>query len=317
MTQGTYRFTVGESQSGLRLDLFLSAVLDDIARGLVKRLIELGGVHVDGRRIRRCSLPVSVGQRIELYVDGLPLEPFQLDPTRILFQDRYLLAIDKPAGVATQPTPARYQGTLYAALLQYLGTTGRGSLGMVQRLDRDTSGVIVFSIHPRAHKGLTAVFTEHRVVKRYLALTSGVPPQCTGEIRSMLARRHATNRMVSVEHGGKLAVTRYRTVASFADAALLEVEIPTGRSHQIRVHLAEAGHPLLGDPAYGGPTEFRGMPIGRQMLHASELQFEHPVGRTPLRLVAPLAGDFQALLDILEHGADAPGSRANSTPVTT
>ncbi len=317
MNQGAYRFTVTDGQEGLRLDLFLTTAIDGLARGLVKRLIDLGGVHIDGRRVRRCSLPVSAGQRVELYVDGLPLEPFQLDSSRLLFQDRYLLAIDKPAGVATQPTPARYQGTLYAALLQFMGTANRGGLGMVQRLDRDTSGVIIFSIHPRAHKGLTAAFAEHRVVKRYLALVSGVPESSEGEIRSLLARRHSTNRMVSVERGGKPAVTRYRLLAAYSDAALVEVEIQTGRSHQIRVHLSESGHPLLGDTVYGGPAIFRGMSIGRQMLHASELQLDHPVEGTSLKLTAPLPGDFRSILEKLEQATGAIAAEAQSTPAAT
>lgn len=279
-------------QPGLRLDLFLAGTQEGVARGMIKRLIDLGGVHVDGRRVRRCSLPVAAGQQVELYVDGLPLEPFRLEPARVIYRDPYLLALDKPAGVATQPTPARFQGTLYAALQQFLGATGQQSLGMVQRLDRDTSGVMVFSVHPRAHKGLTTAFSEHRVVKRYLALVTGSMAAEAGEIRSQLARRRSTNRMVSVERGGKPAVTRYRLLTSFDGASLVEVEILTGRSHQIRVHFAEAGHPLLGDTGYGGPSLFKGRAIPRQMLHASELCFDHPVGGARLELRVPLPADF-------------------------
>lgn len=298
LSSGVYRFVVPGDQAGLRLDLFLTGALDD-GRGLIKRLIDLGGVHVDGRRIRRCSLPVAAGQRIELHVDGLPLEPFRLDPSRIIYRDQYLLVIDKPAGIATQPTPARYQGTLYAALQQFLGATGQVSIGMVQRLDRDTSGVMVFSTHPRAHKGLTAAFSEHRVTKRYLALSSGRMREGEGEIFSQLARRRATNRMVSVQHGGKPAVTRYRVLTACEDASLVEVEIPTGRSHQIRVHFAELGHPLLGDRAYGGPALINRMTITRQMLHASELCLEHPVGGARLELKSPLPVDFQEVMRCL------------------
>lgn len=298
LSPGVYRFVVPADQAGVRLDLFLATAVDG-GRGLIKRLIDLGGIHVDGRRIRRCSLPVVAGQRIELHVDGLPLEPFQLDPARILFRDRYLLAIDKPAGIATQPTPARYQGTLYAALQHFLGAAGEASIGMVQRLDRDTSGAMVFSIHPRAHKGLTAVFSEHRVVKRYLALVAGRVRDSAGEIRSLLARRRATNRMVSVERGGKSAVTRYRVLMARDEVSLVEVEIPTGRSHQIRVHFAEAGHPLLGDRAYGGPTVVEDLTIGRQMLHASELGFDHPVSGARLELQAPLPEDFRSIMNSL------------------
>jgi 23S rRNA pseudouridine1911/1915/1917 synthase len=296
---GTYRFIVSGDQAGERLDLFLAGALDAVPRALIKRLVDLGGVHVEGRRVRRCSLAVTAGQQVELNIDGLPLEPFQLQAEHILYHDRYLLALAKPAGIATQPTPARYQGTLYAALQQFLGAGGKISLGMVQRLDRDTSGVIIFSIHPKAHRGLTMAFTERRVSKRYLALVAGQLQVETGEMRSLLARRRSTNRMVSVERGGKPAVTLFRVLERFADATLVEVEIPTGRSHQIRIHFAEAGHPLLGDAAYGGPVVSRGKALPRQMLHASELQLSHPVSGEPICLQAALPADFQAVLQRL------------------
>lgn len=278
------------------MDLFLADALQG-GRSAIKRLIDLGGAHVDGRRVRRCSLAVHTGQSIELHVDGLPLEPFQLTPERILYRDKYLLALDKPAGIATQPTPARYQGTVFAALQQLLGTVrGEKGLGMVQRLDRDTSGVLIFSTHPRAHKGLTAAFSEHRVAKRYLALVAGHPQATSGEIRSQLARRRSTNRMVSVERGGKPAITRFRVMVAGEGASLVEVELLTGRSHQIRVHFSEAGHPLLGDTAYGGLAVCAGVTVPRQMLHASELGLDHPVSGVRLELRAPLPDDFQTIM---------------------
>lgn len=292
---GVYRFVVPGDQSGVRLDQFLASALAG-GRGMIKRMIDLGGAHVDGRRVRRCSLAVAAGQHVELHVDGLPLEPFRLDPARIIFRDQYLLALDKPAGVATQPTPARYQGTVYAALRQFLGEV---SLGMVQRLDRDTSGILVFSTHPRAHKGLTAAFSERRVTKRYLALVAGHLENDEGEMRSQLARRRATNRMVSVERGGKPPVTGQCRLAGYDGASLVEIEIPTGRSHQIRIHFAEAGHPLLGDAAYGGPALIRGVAIARQMLHASELCLDHPVSGARLELKSPLPEDFQKVMHAL------------------
>lgn len=314
LSPGVYRFVAGAEHAGQRLDLFLAEAAGGVARGELRRLIDLGGAHVDGRRVRRCSLPLVAGQRIELYIDGLSLTPYQFDPARLLFRDRYLLALDKPAGVATQPTPARYQGTLYAALQQYLGGAGRVSLGMVQRLDRDSSGVMVFSIHQAAHKGLTAAFAERRVVKRYLALVAGQPRQIAGEIRSQVARRRATNRMVSVQHGGKPAITCYRLLAAGDSAALVEVEILTGRSHQIRLHFAEAGHPLLGDTAYGGPATFGGLPVVRQMLHASDLLLDHPVTGNRLHLQAPLPDDFRTVLSLL--GETAASAVRQTYPAT-
>lgn len=300
MPRTTYRFTSGPEEAGLRLDQFIAGRSDELSRTLVRKLVDLGGVHVDGRRIRRCSQPVQAGAQVEIFVDGLPLEPYRLDAAAVIYRDPYLLAVDKPAGVETQPTPARYKGTLYAALLDYLHDPFRPqqepSLGMVQRLDRDTSGVMVFSIHPRAHRGLTEVFSGRQVRKTYLAVVAGRLPAAAGEFRSLLARSRAANKVKSVEKGGKEAVTRYRVQEEFAGASLLEVEILTGRSHQIRVHLAEAGHPLLGDQLYGGPADWRGHPVGRQMLHAWRLAFSHPVSGESLELEAPVPADMAGLL---------------------
>lgn len=302
---GVYRFKVTEQFAGQRLDQFLADSSEQLSRSLARRLIDLGGVHLAGRRMRRCGQQVKPGQQVEVYVDGLALEIFQLGPQHILWQDRHLLVLNKPAGVATQPTPARYQGTLYAAILRLLADPQRPqqtpSLAMVQRLDRDTSGAIVFSIHPQAHKGLTQAFSEHRVRKVYWALVAGTLAEPEGEIRSLLARRRSTNRMVSVERGGKLAITRYRQLAQLGSATLVEVEIPTGRSHQIRVHFAELGHPLLGDCGYGGPGTLDGISLPRQMLHARELAFAHPVSAAPVSLVAPLADDFNQVLTQLGY----------------
>jgi 23S rRNA pseudouridine1911/1915/1917 synthase len=267
----------------------------------VRKLVDLGGVHVGGRRIRRCSQPVQAGETVEVFVDGLPLEPYQLVTTAVVYRDPYLLAIDKPAGIETQPTPARFKGTLYAALLDYLHDPFRPqqapSLGMVQRLDRDTSGIMVFSIHPRAHRGLTETFTGRQVRKCYLAVVAGRLPAAEGEFRSLLARNRASNKVKTVERGGKEAVTRYRVREEFADATLVEVEILTGRSHQIRVHFSEAGHPLLGDGRYGGPGDWHGVPVQRQLLHAWRLAFAHPVSGEPLELEAPIPADVAELLE--------------------
>ncbi|HAD04962.1 MAG TPA: RluA family pseudouridine synthase [Desulfuromonas sp.] len=296
----------------MRLDQFVAAQCPDISRTLARRLIDLGGLHAGGRRVSQCSRGAVCGETVELFIDGLSLDLYVLTPADILYRDDYLLALDKPAGIETQPTPARYKGTLYAALLEYLRdprhSARKTELGMVQRLDRDTSGVILFSIHPRAHAGLTKIFSERSARKIYLALVSGVPAEAQGEIRSHLARGR-DNRVRSVPRGGKEALTRYRVVETFADAALLEIELLTGRSHQIRAHLSEAGHPLLGDIRYGGWAELRGETVPRQMLHSASLALQHPVGGKPLVLEAPLPADFLACLQRLQPPQPASGTK--------
>ncbi|MDO3379441.1 RluA family pseudouridine synthase [Geoalkalibacter halelectricus] len=298
-----HRLRVGEQDAGQRLDQVLAARLSGFSRTYSRRIIDLGGVHVDGRRTCRCSLQVREGQGIEVHLDGLPLEPFSVTERHIVFQDRYLLAIDKPAGIDTQPTHARYKGTLYEALLRYLHDPFRPQcrpeLGMVQRLDRNTSGIMVFSIHPQAHKPLTQAMAARDIEKIYWALVQGVPSQRCGEIRTLLARGRRNNLVKSVPQGGREALTHYRVLHAWEDAALLEVRIPTGRSHQIRAHLAELGHPLLGDAAYGGCASLGDFCVSRHMLHSLHLALRHPVTNAPLQLSAPLPQDMLALLQHL------------------
>ncbi|OHB33170.1 MAG: pseudouridine synthase [Desulfuromonadaceae bacterium GWC2_58_13] len=298
-----YRFRPTPDDTGLRLDLYLANQEQVFSRGFIRKVVDLGGVHVDGRRIRKCSYPVRGGETVEVYLDGRPLEAFVFTEDLVIYRDADLLAINKPAGIETQPTPARYCGTIYEALLQFLHNPfrpkDRPELGMVQRLDRETSGLMIFSIHKRAHGGLTLVFSGRAVGKFYLALVAGNLPDEIGEFRSLLGRNRASNLVRSVERGGKEAITRYRVLEKFSGASLVEVEILTGRSHQIRVHFSEAGHPLLGDVRYGGPSTWNSVEIPRQMLHSYRLSLPHPVRGDQLQLEAPLPCDFESMLACL------------------
>ena len=301
---GAYRFIVDEQYNGLRLDHYLAEVHEAFSRSLAKRLIDIGGVHLAGRRMRRCSQIVSTGQGVEVFIDRQPLAPMKLDQRQILYQDQDLIVIDKPSGMATQPAPSRYQGTLYAELQNLLqmqnSRAQKPSIGMVQRLDLDTSGVMVFSIHKRAHKKMTEAFRGRDVDKAYWALVAGKPETNEGHFSSQLAKRRSTNLMVSVERGGKKADTHYRTLQSIEQASLVEVMLITGRSHQIRAHFSEAGLPLLGDTAYGGPQMINGVDVPRQMLHSRELSFDHPVTGKKMFFTAPLPNDFSYILKQLD-----------------
>jgi len=300
MASKIYRLTVDADAGGMRLDQYVASQVGELSRGVARKVIDLGGVHVAGRRTSRCSLTVRTGQAVDIYLDGRPLDIFSLEEGQVLFQDSCLLVVDKPSGVDCQPTHARFKGTLYDAVRRHLGGAQGGrkepTIGMVQRLDRDTSGVTVFSIHQRAHAAMTRLFAERRVDKRYRALVAGVLVAKEDEFRSLLARQHRTNLMKSVQKGGKEAITRYRVVDEFADCTLVEVELVTGRSHQIRAHFAEAGHPLIGDRRYGGPGLVQGQEVRRTMLHAHSLSFAHPVSGEAMRFEAPLAEDMTSLL---------------------
>jgi 23S rRNA pseudouridine1911/1915/1917 synthase len=290
------RFTTTPEDKGQRLDRFIHGRLADVSRTSLRRIIDLGGVHVDGRRVRKAGLVLEPGQHIELHRDHGPLDPYRILDEEVLFEDAYLVAINKAAGLDTQPTPARYKGTLYEALQVRLKRDRRFGrrleIGMVQRLDRGTSGVIVFSIHPRAHKGLAEQFGLHTVRKHYLALVQGCPDPASGSCRSQLIRDRRSGLTRSSTSGGKEAISHYRVLRTNQRLSLLQVELVTGRTHQIRAQLAEAGHPLLGDIRYGGPGELDGRRFVRQCLHAQRLELTHPVSGAPLLIEAPVPVDM-------------------------
>ncbi|PLY12117.1 MAG: RluA family pseudouridine synthase [Desulfuromonas sp.] len=297
---GVWRLRAESEDRGERLDRFLAQKLPQLSRGQWRKVIDIGGVHFNGRRTRRCGSVVNVGDRIEAYIDGRELEPYRVSDQDIIYLDRHLIALNKPYGVEMQPTHARYIGTLYEAMLTWMRERSKNprsepSLGMVQRLDRDTSGLLVFSIHPQAHRGLTTAFTSRKARKVYLALIAG-ELQGEGEYRSMLARSRKGNLVKSVPAGGKEAITRYRVLASSQGCSLVQVEPLTGRSHQIRVHFSEAGYPLIGDLRYGGPREIDGQTVLRQQLHAWKLAIAHPVTGAPMEFVASLPVDMEQLL---------------------
>lgn len=291
---------VDAKNSKMRLDQYLAGAVSELSRTKAKKIIDLGGVHVNGRRVRSCSLSLSVGDSVEVYIDQLPLEPYRIAEGDIVFQDKYVIVLNKPPQVDTQPTHARYKGTLYEALQWHLRDPFRlhkkAEIGMVQRLDRGTSGLIVFSIHPRAHKEMTRIFLEHVAQKGYLALVHNSPEVPQGEIHSFLARSRKENRVKSVEKGGKEAVTRYKVVEQLGAYSFLQVEILTGRSHQIRAHMAEQGCPLVGDVRYGGRKFVGEQQVDRPLLHAATLSFPHPVLEQTLDFTQPLPGDMDDVL---------------------
>ena len=286
-----------------RLDLYLSHSSIDLSRTAAKKIVDLGGVHVNGRRVRSCSMAVHSGDHIAVYIDHLPLDPYRLSGSDILYQDQYIIVINKPALIDTQPTHARFKGTLFEALQWHLKDPFRprqkADIGMVQRLDRGTSGLIVFSIHPRAHKEMTRIFLQHDIKKEYLALVQGGPEESQGEIRSFLARTRRENRVRPVAKGGKEAITKFQVVENLNSHSLLKVEILTGRSHQIRAHMAEQNCPLAGDERYGGSPSAAGIEILRPLLHAEKLAFHHPVLDKNLDFVAPVPEDMAQILTTL------------------
>lgn len=287
-----YRLTTKPDSNGWRIDQYL-AEKTSLSRTTIRKIIDLGGMHLDGRRIRKCGLLVQDGQQIELHKDKQPLTPFRLLQEHILFWDKHLIVINKPAGINTQPTPARYKGTLHEALHFLLKNQGQAkpTTGMHQRLDRDTSGLLLFSLNPAAHKNIARQMQQRTIRRTYLALVEGIVSPPAGTIRSNLARRRCNNQVVVVDKGGKKAITHYTTRALFStgkeNCTLLSITLETGRSHQIRAHFAEKGHPLLGDALYGGARVHHGKTYQRQCLHSLRLSFFHPESKKEMIFEQP------------------------------
>jgi 23S rRNA pseudouridine1911/1915/1917 synthase len=290
---------VGPEHRGRRLDQFLVEHAPDLSRSRVQALIDEGAVSVDGRT-RKSSHRLRGGERVEL----VPPMPVSAEPApeaialTVLHEDRDLLVVDKPAGMVVHPGAGHRSGTLVNALLHHVtdlgGVGGALRPGLVHRLDKDTSGLLVITKHDVALRALQAAFKSREVEKTYLALVLGQPPDAgtfrTTHARHPTQRRRFTGRLAT----GRLAVTHYRVVERYAEAAKVEVNLETGRTHQIRMHFAEARYPLLSDALYGAKAAQRPSLIARQALHAWKLAFRHPRTGRRLTFSAPPPEDFKA-----------------------
>jgi 23S rRNA pseudouridine1911/1915/1917 synthase len=324
--------TVPPENDGERLDRMLTARLaasdaeSGLSRARVQALIRGGAVTCDQRSVFDPNAKVRVGETYRLTIEP-PTPPgptAQPIPLNILYEDSDLVVIDKPAGLVVHPGAGNPDGTLVNALISHCGASlsGIGGVrrpGIVHRLDKDTSGVLVVAKTDQAHQGLSEQFQAHgadgRLQRQYLGLVWGVPRHPQGVIDAPLARS-PTNRMkfvASRRADARHAVTHYRTMRDLGMTSLLALELETGRTHQIRVHLAHLGHPLIGDPTYGSGHKTRAVRLPeaarrsvegfrRQALHAAMLGFEHPRTKRQLRFQAPLPADLAQLLATLESG---------------
>ena len=309
-TGEVHRFTAGPALRGERLDRAVASSLPELSRSRVQALLEAGRVLVDGRP-GRAALRLKGGETLEVSVPpperAVP-EPEDL-PLSILHQDRDLLVLDKPAGVVVHPAAGHARGTLVNALLHHVsGLSGVGGVlrpGIVHRLDKETSGCLVVAKNDAALQALQRAFQARTVEKTYLALVHGQPPQ-TGRLETLHARHpRDRKRFTGRARTGKPAVTTWRVRTVLHGAALLEVGLETGRTHQIRVHLSEMGHPLLGDALYGGTRKGDARVkavqtrLGRQGLHAWRLVFPHPRTGRPVRCEAPVPADLVEAVEAL------------------
>src|SRR5438874_133702 len=310
---GFKEFRAGDSHRGWRLDHFLAANLPQLSRSRLQALIAEGRVTLTGETIGDPNKRVKPGDLIAITIPPpTPATPQpQHIPLTIVYEDGDLIVIEKPAGLVVHPAAGNLDGTLVNALLAHCGDTlsGIGGVarpGIVHRIDKDTSGLLVVAKSDVAHEGLAKQFGAHSIDRRYLAIVDGVPKTSEGTVDAPLARSAANRKKIAIVEGsrGKRAVTYWRRRTVFRDAALVECRLETGRTHQVRVHMASIGHPLIGDPVYGRAGKSHGkllkdLDFHRQALHAAELGFTHPVTKRRLSFSSPMPPDMQELLSAL------------------
>lgn len=296
---------------GQRLDKAL-AEASGLSRERIKALLGEGRILLGDKPVSQASLKPAAGAAFEIRVpETAPAEAQAQDiPLTVVYEDEHLIVVDKPAGLVVHPAAGNLDGTLVNALLhhcagQLSGIGGVARPGIVHRIDKDTSGLLVVAKTDAAHEGLVGQFADHSIERAYLAAVAGLPVPPAGTIKGWIGRSDHDRKKMAVLHElnkrGKHAITHFRTLETFAGAALVECRLETGRTHQVRVHMASIGHPLLGDPVYGR-TPSRLRPIltqlhfARQALHAAVLGFTHPVTGAALRFESKLPADMTGLL---------------------
>jgi 23S rRNA pseudouridine1911/1915/1917 synthase len=321
MNERLFEITVPERKSKERIDAFLSRELAQISRSKIQQLIRDSRVTVNSRTVK-ANTAVRPNDVIRITVPKPPppdVLPEEI-PLEIVFEDDHLLVVNKPAGMVVHPACGHFTGTLVNALLGHAGRLSRenGSdrPGIVHRLDKDTSGLLVVAKNDAVHEALALQFSEKSAEREYRAIVWGRPPRITGTIETRLSRSVRDRRKIAVASTGKSAVTHYRLLEPFAFLSHLSVRLETGRTHQIRVHMAHLRHPVFGDPVYGGRTrplaelnrndqtlanELLAL-ISRQALHAKTLGFVHPVLKKKMLFDSELPDDFLNVLEKLKGG---------------
>ena len=299
-----------------RLDKAL-AEAPDLSRERIKALIGEGKVRVGGRPASSGSAKAAAGARFEIHLPP-PSDPQALPqdiPIPIVYEDEHLVVVDKPAGMVVHPAAGNPDGTLVNALLHHCagGLSGIGGVarpGIVHRIDKDTSGLLVVAKSDAAHEGLAKQFADHSLERAYLAVVNGRPVPGSGTISTLIGRSDANRKKMAVlakeSSRGKHAVTHYMTIKPLHDCSLVECRLETGRTHQVRVHMSSIGHALLGDPVYGRASSklrpiLQRLGFNRQALHAAVLGFTHPVTGEKMRFTSELPADMRELIDETGH----------------
>jgi len=318
--------TAAEEDAGARIDRYLAGNLQaptPLSRTRLKALIQEGALSEDGRAIDDPSQSVRAGATYRLAVPPVreAVPQGQDIPLDILFEDKHLIVINKPTGMVVHPAPGQPDGTLVNALIAHCGDslTGIGGVmrpGIVHRLDKDTSGVMLAAKSDAAHQRLTEMFAAHDLDRRYIALTWGMLPEKEGRIEAALGRSNRDRKKQAVVESGRHAATNWTVLRQLPPfASIVECRLETGRTHQIRVHMAHLGHGVIGDPMYGRALRSGQMPdnaardclaqmrgFGRQALHAAILGFAHPITGEALEFSTPMPDDMAGLITTIEDG---------------
>lgn len=306
--------SLGSDATGMRLDRALAIAIPTVSRERLKALISSGHVsNADGQLLRDPARKATAGQFLRV---AIPIPPpaqavAQNIPIDIIYEDRDLLIVDKPAGLVVHPACGNLDGTLVNALLYHCaerlsGIGGSARPGIVHRIDKDTSGLLVVAKTDPAHEALAAQFARRHIERRYKAIVAGMPMPPTGTVNASLGRSPSDRKkmaVVSPDHG-KSAITHYRVLESLKNAALVECQLETGRTHQVRVHMTSIGHPLLGDPVYGRTRSvhqsiLQQLKFQRQALHAAYLGFNHPITGEKMAFESQMPQDMQELFSSL------------------
>jgi 23S rRNA pseudouridine1911/1915/1917 synthase len=309
----TVTLTAGEADAGIRLDAFLVEHINGWSRARLQRLIDAGDVLVNGN-VAKPSYKLSANDEIEAELTPPPETNFSPEniPLNIVHEDDHLIVINKPAGLVVHPAAGAYSGTLANALayhFEHLSNAGSIRPGIVHRLDKDTSGLIVVAKNEASHQSLADQFRAREVFKSYVALVYGVVKQESGRIEQPLARDPRNRTRMAIVAGGRGALSLYKVRQSYDAFTLLDVELKTGRTHQIRVHLAWLKHPVVGDVVYDGGRDnsirdvqlrARIRKLNRQFLHAERLAFRHPHSGEQVKFVAPLPEELEQLLRAIQ-----------------
>lgn len=298
------QFLIDQDSINLRLDLFLSSQFEDKSRSYIQNLIEEGNIKINGV-LKKSNYKLKINDKVDVVIPEpteLNIEPEDI-PLDILYEDSEVIVVNKPQGMVVHPAAGVYNGTLVNALLNHCkdlsGINGVARPGIVHRIDKDTSGVLVVAKNDNAHNKLAEQFKDHSMTRSYIALVEGILKNDEGTIDAPLGRHPVERTKIAVIKDGRRAVTHYKVLERLKNYTLVECRLETGRTHQIRVHMAHIGHPLVGDPVYGYKKQR--FNLNGQMLHAKKLGFIHPTTGKYIEFQSELPNYFVKVLNILRN----------------